>query len=90
MYVCMSKYIWKYICQIYQICQDPLTYKVVILKKAIAETSIRNSGLLCDHLLKWHHRVKFYHVITLAYKYMNIYKYINQYEYKYISIYEYI
>ena len=31
-----------------------LTCKVVILKKAIAETSIRNGGLLCDYLLKWH------------------------------------
>ena len=27
-------------------------YKVVILKMAIAETSIRHDGLLCDYLLK--------------------------------------
>ena len=28
------------------------------LKKAIAETSVGNGGLLCDYLLKWHHEVK--------------------------------
>ena len=38
--------------------ENALTCKVVILKKAIAETSIRNGGLLCDYLLTWHHGVQ--------------------------------
>ena len=38
--------------------QNAFTRKVVILKKAIGETSIRNGGLLCDYLLKLHYQVK--------------------------------
>ena len=38
--------------------KNALTRRVVILKKAIAETSIWNGGLLCGYLLKWHHGFK--------------------------------
>ena len=68
---------------------NALTCNVVILKKPIAETSIRNDGLLCDYLYLLCDTIglKFYHVITLhIYIYIYIYKYI----YIYIHIYLYI
>ena len=89
----MSKYIWKYIwyiCQIGQICQNALTCKVVILKKAITKTSIRNGGLLCDYILKWHHGVKVLPCDYPIYIYMYVYIYIYIYMYIYIYLYIYM
>ena len=57
-----------------------MTCKVVILKKAIAETSILNGGWkYCDYLLKWHHGVKVLPRDYPIYMYICIYIYIIYY-----------